>query len=81
MVIIVLFAPLAEYIPLCSLAAILFVVAYNMSDFPHFGFILKHSPRDDKLVLLATFFLTVFADLVIAVNIGVVLAMLFLCEE
>ena len=77
LVIIVLLAPLAEYIPLCSLAAILFVVAYNMSDFPHFGFILKHSPRDDKLVLLATFFLTVFADLVIAVNIGVVLAMLF----
>lgn len=75
--IILFLAPLAKYIPLCSLAAILFVVAYNMSDIPHFSYILRHSTVDDKLVLLITFGLTVFTDLVTAVNVGVVLAMLF----
>lgn len=77
LIIILFLAPLAEYIPLCSLAAILFVVAYNMSDVRHFAYILKNSRLDDKLVLLITFSLTVFIDLVVAVNIGVVLAMLF----
>ena len=76
LVVILLLAPLAEYVPLCSLAAILFVVAYNMSDLRHFGYILKHSPRDGKIVLLVTFLLTVFADLVVAVNVGVILAMM-----
>lgn len=74
--VILLLAPLAEYVPLCSLAAILFVVAYNMSDVRHFVYILKHSPRDGKIVLLVTFLLTVFADLVVAVNVGVILAMM-----
>jgi len=77
LLIILFLAPLAGYIPLCSLAAILFVVAYNMSDVKHFVYILKHSPLDDKMILLITFGLTVFTNLVIAVNIGVVLAMLF----
>ncbi len=72
--VIVLFAPLAMYIPLCSLAAILFVVAYNMSDVPHFTQMLKHAPRHDQFVLVATFLLTIFTNLVIAVNIGVLLA-------
>lgn len=66
LLIILFLAPFAKYIPLCSLAAILFVVAYNMSDIPHFIYILKHSPLDDKLVLLITFGLTVFTDLVTA---------------
>jgi len=74
---ILLLAPLASYIPLCSLAAILIVVAYNMSDFPHFAFMLRHAPYYDNLVLLITFLLTIFADLVVAVNVGVILAMLF----
>jgi SulP family sulfate permease len=69
-------APLAENIPLCSLAAILFVVAYNMSDVPHFRFMLTHAPRNDVLVLLTTFLLTILTNLVIAVNIGVIVAML-----
>jgi len=76
LLVIVLLAPLAKYIPLCSLAAILFVVAYNMSDIPHFMHITKHAPRYDLLVLFTTFFLTIFTNLVIAVNIGVILAML-----
>ncbi|OGT46787.1 MAG: sodium-independent anion transporter [Gammaproteobacteria bacterium RIFCSPHIGHO2_12_FULL_41_20] len=75
--VIVLLAPLAAYIPLCALAAILFVVAYNMSDIPHFVRILKHAPRYDVAVLLVTFFLTIFTDLVVAVNVGVILSMLF----
>ncbi len=74
--VILLLAPLASYIPLCALAAILFVVAYKMSDIPHFIYILKRAPWYDSLVLVLTFFLTIFTDLVIAVNVGVVLAML-----
>ncbi|TAJ22138.1 MAG: STAS domain-containing protein, partial [Rugosibacter sp.] len=73
---IVLLAPLAAYIPLCVLAAILFVVAYNMSDVPHFFHLARTAPRADVAILLVTFSLTVFADLVIAVNVGVVLASL-----
>src|SRR3990167_4868496 len=75
--IIVLLAPFAAYIPLCTLAAILFVVAYNMSDVPHFLHMLKHAHGYDIIVLVATFFLTIFTDLVVAVNVGVILAMLF----
>lgn len=74
--VIVFLAPFASYIPLCTLAAILFVVAYNMSDIPHFSHMVKHAPRYDLLVLLTTFLLTIFTDLVIAVNLGVILAML-----
>ena len=78
LILIILFlAPLASYIPLCTLAAILFVVAYNMSDVPHFTHIVKHAPRNDVLVLLTTFLLTIFTDLVVAVNVGVILAVLF----
>lgn len=69
-------APLAEYIPLSALAAILFVVAYNMSDVPHFRYMLSHAPRPDVLVLLTTFLLTILTNLVIAVNVGVIVAML-----
>jgi sulfate permease, SulP family len=74
--IIVVFAPLASSIPLCSLAAILFVVSYNMSDLHHFYRMVQRAPRADVAILLITFVLTVFTDLVVAVNIGVVLAML-----
>lgn len=75
--VIVLLAPLASNIPLCTLAAILFVVAYNMSDVPHFTHMIKSAPSYDKIVLLAAFFLTIFVNLVVAVNVGVILAMLF----
>ncbi|MBD3768149.1 MAG: STAS domain-containing protein [Gammaproteobacteria bacterium] len=69
-------APLAEHIPLAALAAILFVVAYNMSEWRHFLHIARKAPKEDTLILLITFFLTVFADLVVAVNVGVILASL-----
>ena len=77
LVLVLLFlAPLAANIPLAALAAILFVVAYNMSEVKHFARMVKVAPRADVAILLITFSLTVFADLVVAVNIGVVLAML-----
>ena len=69
-------APYAVYIPLASMAAILFVVSYNMSDAPRFIRMLILAPRPDKIILLLTFFLTIFTDLVVAVNVGVVLAVL-----
>lgn len=75
--VLVLIAPLAANIPLCTLAAILFVVAYNMSDIPHFIRIVKRAPGYDVLVLVMTFLLTIFTNLVIAVNVGVIIAMLF----
>jgi len=74
--IIVLLAPLAGHIPLAALAAILFVVAWNMSEVRHFTSILKKAPRADRVILVITFLLTVFADLVVAVNVGVILAVL-----
>ncbi|HEU5397757.1 MAG TPA: SulP family inorganic anion transporter [Gammaproteobacteria bacterium] len=69
-------APLAVDVPICALAAILFVVAWNMSEVRHFMHMLRRAPRADVAILLATFLLTVFADLVVAVNIGVILATL-----
>ncbi|OHC26895.1 MAG: sodium-independent anion transporter, partial [Pseudomonadales bacterium RIFCSPLOWO2_02_FULL_63_210] len=76
LLIILFLAPLASDIPLCALAAILFVVAYNMSELKHFKRMVQRAPRADVAILLITFGLTVFSDLVIAVNIGVILAML-----
>jgi SulP family sulfate permease len=69
-------APLAASIPLAALAAILFVVAWNMSDVERFGHIMKTAPTADRVILVITFLLTVFADLVVAVNVGVILAIL-----
>lgn len=80
-VIVLLLAPLASHIPLSALAAILFVVAYNMSECGRFIRMLKTSPRADVIVLLMTFLLTVFGDLVIAVNIGVLLASLLFMKR
>lgn len=76
LLIILFLAPLASDIPLCALAAILFVVAYNMSELRHFKRMVLRAPQADVAILLITFGLTVFSDLVVAVNIGVILAML-----
>jgi len=74
--ILLLLAPLAAHIPLAALAAILFVVAWNMSEVKHFIRMARRAPRADVAILLITFALTVLADLVVAVNIGVILAIL-----
>lgn len=69
-------APLAGRVPLAALAAILFFVAWNMSEARHFLRMVRRAPRPDVAILLITFVLTVFTDLVVAVNVGVILAML-----
>ncbi len=75
-IILLVLAPMAVHIPLATLAAILFVVAWNMSEARHFIKMVRRAPRADVVILLITFALTVFADLVVAVNIGVILATL-----
>jgi len=66
-------APLAGHIPLAVLAGILVVVAYNMSEWRSFRTILQ-GDRHDVVVLLVTFFITVFFDLILAIEVGMVLA-------
>jgi SulP family sulfate permease len=80
-VIILVLAPIASHIPLCALSAILFVVAYNMSELHRFSHMVRTAPKPDVAVLLITFLLTVFGDLVIAVNIGVLLACLLFMKR
>lgn len=74
--IILVLAPLAADVPLAALAAILFVVAWNMSEAKHFARMVRRAPIADVAILVITFVLTVFADLVIAVTVGVLLATL-----
>jgi SulP family sulfate permease len=74
-------APLAQYIPLAALAAILFVISYHMFGFTYFLHLLRHAPRTDVAILLATYALTVCCGLVIAVNVGIVLSALFLMQR
>ena len=66
-------APYASYIPLASLAAILMVVAWNMSEVDKFRHMLS-APLGDRLLLLSTFILTVAVDLTVAIGVGVVMA-------
>ncbi len=75
MVILIVAGPLASRIPLAVLAGILIVVSYHMSEWRSFRFILS-GPRSDIVVLLTTFFLTIFVDLTTAVEVGMVLASL-----
>lgn len=74
--ILVALAPYAEHIPLAALAAILVMVAYNMSDIPEFVHIVRHAPQQDIIILLTTFVLTIFTNLITGVVVGVILAML-----
>lgn len=68
-----LLAPLMRYVPLAALAAVLLMVAWNMSEIERFRH-LMHSPWGDRVVLLVTFVLTVAFDLTVAIQVGVVLA-------
>ncbi len=69
------FIPYAVYIPLATLAAILIIVAYNMSEWRTFLYLLR-GQKSDIAVLLITFFLTVIIDLTVAIEVGVVLAVI-----
>ncbi len=68
-------APLAKFVPLATLAAVLFIVSYNMGEWREIGNILRLS-KADIAVWAATFLLTVVADLTVAVEVGIVLAAL-----
>jgi SulP family sulfate permease len=74
--VILLLAPLASAIPLCCLSAVLFVVAWNMSEIPRVIRLVRTAPATDVSVVALTFLLTVFVDLVVAVNVGVIVAAL-----
>lgn len=76
LLVIVALAPLAASVPLAALAAILFVVAFNMSDIGRVVRTVRRAPRSDVAVMLVTLALTIFTDLVLAVEVGVILAML-----
>jgi SulP family sulfate permease len=72
-------APLVAYVPMASLAALMLLVAWNMSEIGHFLRMMRVAPRSDVIVLLTCYLLTVFFDMVVAVSVGVVLAaMLFM---
>lgn len=73
LLILVVFMPFAKMIPLSSLAAILMVVSYNMSEWREFKSLLK-SPKSDVAVLIVTFSITVLFDLVKAIEIGMILS-------
>lgn len=71
--------PYAGLIPMPAIAAILFMVAYNMSEWKKFVSVLQSAPKSDILVLVTTFVLTVLFDLVVAIEVGMILAaMLFM---
>lgn len=80
-VILVVLMPLASLIPMTTLAAVLLVVAWNMADWTSFFHLCKTAPKSDVIVLVATFFLTVFFDLVVAIEVGVVLAALLFMKR
>jgi SulP family sulfate permease len=71
---ILVLSPLLAYIPMASLAALLLLVAWNMSEAHTFLGIVKVAPKSDVAVLLICFFLTIVFDMVVAVSVGVVLA-------
>ncbi len=72
--VLVVLMPYAALIPMPAIAAILFMVAYNMSEWRAFRDLIKTAPKSDIVVLVTTFVLTVVFDLVVAIEIGVVLA-------
>lgn len=73
LIIMLILAPIAKLIPMATLAGILIVVAWHMGEWHHFFGMLK-SNRMDVIVLLTTFFLTIFFDLIIAIQVGMILA-------
>lgn len=73
MLIMLFFGKLSAMIPMATLAAILIVVSYNMSELAYFIKLFK-SPKSDVSVLLTTFFLTVFLDLTVAIEMGMILS-------
>ena len=74
LLVVVFLMPYAKLIPMPCIAAILFQVSYNMSGWRRFVKLIKSSPKSDIVVLVITFALTVIFDLVVAIEVGVILA-------
>lgn len=80
-IVLVLLMPYAGMIPMPTIAAILFIVAYNMCQWRTFVRLVKTAPKSDIIVLFTTFILTVVFDLVVAIEIGMVLACLLFIKR
>ena len=80
-IVLVVLMPYAGMIPMPTIAAILFIVAYNMCQWRTFRDLVKTAPKSDILVLIVTFVLTVIFDLVVAIEIGMVLACLLFIKR
>jgi SulP family sulfate permease len=80
LLILLFLVPLTKHIPMACLAGVLVIVAYNMSEWRTFKSLLKN-PKADVAVLLVTFFLTVIFDLTIAIEVGILLAMVLLVKR
>ena len=80
LLILLFLGPLTKHIPMACLAGVLIIVSYNMSEWRTFRSILKN-PKSDVIVLLVTFFLTVIFDLTIAIEIGLLIAMLLFMKR
>ncbi len=74
-------APLLSFLPMASLAALLLIVAWNMTEVKHFLRILREAPKSDAIVLFVCFTLTVLFDMVVSVTVGVVLAALLFMKR
>lgn len=81
LLVLVVLMPYAAWIPMPAIAAILFMVAYNMSGWREFVKLVRKSPKSDVAVLLVTFVLTVVFDLVMAIEVGIVLAALLFLKR
>ena len=80
-IVLVVLMPYAGMIPMPTIAAILFIVAYNMCQWRPFVRLCKCAPKSDILVLLLTFLLTVIFDLVVAIEVGMLLAALLFMKR
>ena len=80
LLILLFLGPLTKHIPMACLAGVLIIVAYNMSEWRTFRSLLKNS-KSDVIVLLVTFLLTVIFDLTIAIEVGILLAMVLLVKR
>mgnify|MGYP002608515283 CR=1 FL=1 len=81
LLILVVLMPCASWIPMPTIAAILFMVAYNMCQWRTFVRLTKTAPKSDIAVLVMTFFLTVIFDLVVAIEIGMLLSCLLFMKR
>jgi len=81
LLVLVVLMPYAAWIPMPVIAAVLFMVAYNMSEWRQFVKICKTAPKSDVIVLVLTFVLTVVFDLVVAIEIGLLLAIIFFTKR